>query len=72
MHHAEASAAASTAATAERLRNPRASRRAERGDMLVASTLLLLLIAGWLAHFVGFEHSRTPSDFPIQTASRHA
>ena len=73
MHDAQASAAASTAPTADAVRAPLASRRAERGDMLIASTLLLLLIAGWLAHLAGLEQTwRTPSDYPIQTASRHA
>jgi putative effector of murein hydrolase LrgA (UPF0299 family) len=40
---------------------------------LVASTLLVLLIAGWLVHLVGVEQTwRLPRDFPILTASRHA
>ena len=73
MYDAKASAGTDTAPTAERSRSPRASRRTERGDMMIASTLLLLLIAGWLVHLAGLEQTwRVPSDYPIQTASRHA
>jgi hypothetical protein len=72
MHDAQASAAGSPE-IAEALQGPRAAHRAERRDRLIASTLLVLLIAGWLVHLVGVEQTwRIPTDFPILTASRHA
>ena len=41
--------------------------------MLIASTLLVLLIAGWLARLVGVEQTwRIPTDYPVIAAVRHA
>jgi hypothetical protein len=48
----------------------RASRRAERLDMIVASTLLVLLIFGYAVRLAPFE--KWPSgDFLFAVASRH-
>jgi hypothetical protein len=73
MHDAQASAAGSPE-MAEALQGPHSARRTERRDRLVASTLLVLLIAGWLVHLVGVEQTwRIPTGYPILlTASRHA
>lgn len=49
----------------------RASRRAERLDMIVASTLLLLLIFGWAIRLAPFEQWPR-GDFLFAVASRHA
>lgn len=48
----------------------RASQRAERFDMIVASTLLVLLIFGYAARFAPFE--KWPrGDFLLAAAARH-
>jgi hypothetical protein len=47
-----------------------ALRRAERRDMIVASTLLLLLIFGWAIRLAPFE-TWPRGDFFVASASRH-
>ncbi len=49
----------------------RALRRAERLDMIVASTLLLLLIFGWAIRLAPVDHWPR-GDFLIATSTRHA
>jgi hypothetical protein len=47
-----------------------ALRRAERRDMVVATTLLALLIFGWAIHFAPLN-TWPRGDFFIASASRH-
>jgi len=53
MHNAEKSASREDIARTARLRT---LRRVKRFDMLVASTLLLLLIYGWAVRFAPLDH----------------
>lgn len=48
----------------------RALRRAERFDMVVAATLLVLLIFGWAIRLMPFEHWPR-GDFQIALYTRH-
>ena len=51
-------------------RAPRALRRAERFDMVVAATLLVLLIFGWAIRLTPFEQWPR-GDFQIALNTRH-
>jgi hypothetical protein len=68
MYAAGESADRENAASATRRR---ALRRAERLDMLVASTLLLLLIFGWAVRLAPVEHWPR-GDFLVAANARHA
>jgi hypothetical protein len=68
MHDADKNANRKDTVTIARLR---ALRRAERLDMIVASTLLLLLLFGWAVRFAPMD-TWPRGDFLIATSSRHA
>jgi len=67
MHNADKNASREDPRATARLR---ALRRAERLDMVVASTLLLLLIFGWAIRFAPMDQWPR-GDFLFASAARH-
>lgn len=73
MYEATASAAADGAGAAETTAQYHpVILRAARCDTLVASTVLVLLLAGWLVRLSDANQFRWVGDFLISSTSRHA